>query len=169
MLRNVLIYSRCHSTVPQIGRLKQHRFVLTVWDQSVSSINFLRPLLGFVDGGLLLSSHDFPSMHTYLYPHSLFIREVTQSCPILCDPMDCSPPGSSVHGVFQARGLEVGCHFLLQGIFLTQGLNPGIPHCRQMLYPPSHQGSPWTLISLFLEHLLSKLYSYKFFLSSFEM
>ena len=34
--------------------------------------------------------------------------EVTQSCPTLCDPMDCSPPGSSVHGIFQARALEWG-------------------------------------------------------------
>ena len=34
----------------------------------------------------------------------------------------------------------MGCHFLLQGIFLTQGLNLGLPHCRQMLYPLSHQG-----------------------------
>ena len=34
--------------------------------------------------------------------------EVTQSCPILCDPMDCSLPGSSVHGIFQARVLEWG-------------------------------------------------------------
>ena len=34
--------------------------------------------------------------------------EVTQSCPTLCDPMDCSPPGSSVHGIFQARVLEWG-------------------------------------------------------------
>ena len=32
--------------------------------------------------------------------------QVTQSCPTLCDPMDCSPPGSSVHGIFQARVLE---------------------------------------------------------------
>ena len=31
---------------------------------------------------------------------------VAQSCPTLCDPMDCSPPGSSVHGIFQARILE---------------------------------------------------------------
>ena len=38
--------------------------------------------------------------------------------------MDCSPPGSSVHEILQARILELGCHFLLQGIFLTQGLNP---------------------------------------------
>ena len=35
-------------------------------------------------------------------------REVAQSCPTLSDPMDCSPPGSSVHGVFQARVLEWG-------------------------------------------------------------
>ena len=36
----------------------------------------------------------------------------------------------------------VGCHFILQGIFLTQGLNSGLWHCRQFLYPLSHQGSP---------------------------
>ena len=36
----------------------------------------------------------------------------------------------------------VGCHFLLQGIFLTQGSNLGLPHCRQILYHLSHQGSP---------------------------
>ena len=46
-------------------------------------------------------------------------------CLTLCDTMDCSPPGSSVLGILQARILEwVGCHALPQGIFLTQGLNP---------------------------------------------
>jgi len=35
-------------------------------------------------------------------------REVAQSCPTLCDPMDCSLPGSSIHGIFQARVLEWG-------------------------------------------------------------
>ena len=48
--------------------------------------------------------------------------KVLQSCPALCDPMDCSPPGSSVHGILQARVLE-NCHSLLQGIFATQGSN----------------------------------------------
>ena len=47
-----------------------------------------------------------------------------QSCPTLCDPIDCSPPGSSVCGILQARILELGCHFLLREgsnqIFLTQ-------------------------------------------------
>ena len=64
---------------------------------------------------------------------SLKWSEVTQLCPTLCDPMDCSLPGSSVHGILQARVLEWGCHFLLQQIFLTQGSNPGLPHCRQTL------------------------------------
>ena len=36
----------------------------------------------------------------------------------------------------------MGCHFLLQGIFPTQGLNLGLPHCRQTLYYLSYQGSP---------------------------
>ena len=66
----------------------------------------------------------------------------TQLHPTLCDPMDCNPPGSSVHGISQARITGVGCNFLLQGIFLTQGLNPGLPHYRQILYCLSHQGNP---------------------------
>ena len=56
-----------------------------------------------------------------------------------CDPMDCSPPGSSVHGISQARILEVGCHFPLQGIFPIQGSNPSLLHCRWILYHRSHQ------------------------------
>ena len=43
---------------------------------------------------------------------------------------------------FPGKSTGVGCHFLLQRIFLIQGLNPGLLLCRQMLYPLSHQGSP---------------------------
>ena len=43
---------------------------------------------------------------------------------------------------FQGKSTGVGCHFLLQGIFPTQGSNPGLSHCRQTLYCLSHQGSP---------------------------
>ena len=46
---------------------------------------------------------------------------VTKSCLTLSDPIDHSPPGSYVHGISQARNSGAGCHFLLQGIFLTQG------------------------------------------------
>ena len=54
--------------------------------------------------------------------------------------MDCSLSGSSVHGILQARILEWVANFLLQGIFPTQGLNPGLPHCGRTLYHLSHQG-----------------------------
>ena len=62
-----------------------------------------------------------------------------------CNPMDCSQPGSSVHGTSQARTLGWDCHFFLQGIFPTQGSNLGVLHCRQILYHLSHQKSPWNL------------------------
>ena len=67
---------------------------------------------------------------------------ITQSCLTLCDPMDCSPPGSSIHRIFPDKNTGVGCHFLLQGIFLTQESNLGLPHCRQTLYHMSYKGSP---------------------------
>ena len=53
----------------------------------------------------------------------------------------CSPPGSSVHGILQARILELGSHSFLQGICPTQGLKPGLLHCRQILCHLSHWGS----------------------------
>ena len=56
------------------------------------------------------------------------------SCVQLCNCMDCSPPGSSVHGILQARLLEWVAIFLLQGIFLTPGLNLGLLYYRQILY-----------------------------------
>ena len=65
---------------------------------------------------------------------------VAQLCLTLCNPTDCSPPGSSVHGILE--NTRVGCQALLPGIFLAQGWNTGLLHCRQMIYCLSHQGSP---------------------------
>ena len=64
--------------------------------------------------------------------------------------MDCSPPGFSVHGISQARILEWGCHFLLQGIFLTQGSNPHLLRWPTVFTnePPGKPCSRWhTLLS----------------------
>ena len=55
--------------------------------------------------------------------------------------MDCSPTGSSVRGDSPGRIIGVGCHALLQGIFPTQRSNPGLPHCRRILYQLNHKGS----------------------------
>ena len=60
----------------------------------------------------------------------------------LWDPIDSSPPGSSVHGNSLGKNPGVGCYVLLQGILPTQGSNPGLQHCRQILQHPSHQESP---------------------------
>ena len=66
---------------------------------------------------------------------------VAQSCPTLCHPMDCSPPGSSVHGDSPGQNTGVGSHALLQGILPTQRSIPGLLHCRWILYQLSHQRS----------------------------
>ena len=64
---------------------------------------------------------------------------VAQSCLTLCDPMDCSPPGSFVHGDSPDKNTGVGCHALLQWIFPTQGSNLGLLPRRQIFYSLSHQ------------------------------
>ena len=68
----------------------------------------------------------------------LFFVLVAQWCPTLYDPTDCSPPGSSVHGISPGKNTGVGCHSLLQGIFPTQGSNLDLPHCRQTFHCLSH-------------------------------
>ena len=65
---------------------------------------------------------------------------VAQSCPAFYNLMDCSPRGSSVHGDSPGKNTGVGYHALLQGIFPSQGLNPGLPYCRWILYQLSYLG-----------------------------
>ena len=89
-----------------------------------------------------LSHQRSPSIYLYLYLYlSVQFSSITQSCPTLCDSMDCGPSGSSVHGNSPDKNTGVGCHALLQGIFQTQGSNPSLLHCRWILYHLSHQGS----------------------------
>ena len=68
--------------------------------------------------------------------------QLLQSCLTLCNPMDCSPLGSSVHGNFPGKNTGLGWHALLQGIFLTQGSNPRLLcllHWQVGSLPLSHQ------------------------------
>ena len=62
-----------------------------------------------------------------------------QLCLTLCDPMDCSPQGSSVPGNSPGKNTGVGSLSLLPGIFPTQDLNGGLLHCRQILYRLCYQ------------------------------
>ena len=67
---------------------------------------------------------------------------VAQSYLTLCDAMDCSPPGSSVHGILQARILQWVAMSFSKGSSRSRESSLGLPHCRQMLYCPSYPGSP---------------------------
>ena len=93
---------------------------------------------------------------------------VIQSSPTICDPMEYSLPGSSVHGDSPGKNTVAGasCHAVFQGIFPTQGLNLHLLYCRRFLYCLSDQRSPdsphdlpivclhWTLVCIwpFLKH-----------------
>ena len=70
--------------------------------------------------------------------------KVAQSFLTLCDPTDYT-----VHGILQAGILEwVAFLSLLQRIFPTQGSNPGLPHCRWILYQLSHEGRKFQSITM---------------------
>ena len=85
--------------------------------------------------------------YTYctLYYYCVCVCSVSQLCQTLCDPTNCSPPGSSSVG-FSRKNTGVGCHCLLQGIFLTRGLNPCLLHLlhwQSYSLPLSHLGNPF--------------------------
>ena len=87
-----------------------------------------------------LSSHSSSLLLMHIN-HSVQFRKqakmkVAQSCLSLCDPMDCT-----VHGISPGQNTGVGSLSLLQGIFPTQGSNPGLRHCRWILCQLSHQES----------------------------
>ena len=117
----------------------------------------------------LLHPWDFPGKNTGVGCHFLLQcmkvkseREVAQSCPTLCDPMVCSLPRSSIHGIFQARTLEwVAIYFSKGSSQPREGSNPGLWHCRQTLYrlsPPNSKLGYYSYLCDLL--LLSNLFPF---------
>ena len=78
-------------------------------------------------------------VHIYTYMWSEV--KVAQLYLTLCVSTDWNPPGFSVPWNSPGRNTGVGCYSLLQGSFLSQELNLGLPHCRQILYHLSHRGN----------------------------
>ena len=86
-----------------------------------------------------------------------------QSCLTLCNPMDCNPPDSSVHEMVQARILEWLAVPSFRGSSQPRYQTPHLLrllHCRQILYPLSHLGSPSSSISQFSQSVSSVTQSY---------
>ena len=128
---------------------------ICVLENTTSPRFWMNALLQFLEKSL----RDIPELYVQFYQKEAMLQYIlgalrnltnvtlvlcacTLSCPSLCDPLDCSPAGSTVHGIFQARALELGCRFLLQQIFSTQGSNP---HLLRLLH--------WQADSLPLCHL----------------
>ena len=149
--------------------------VIIIWavprkPESASKVNF--PYASVINPPLLLDhkksrrgvmrKHPLPSITQIATSSALYfwtdlttcVHLVTQLCPTFYDPLNHSPPGSSVQGDSPDKNTGVGCHALLQGIFPTQGLNPGLPHCRQILYQLSHQGRPGCWNKCWLEECM---------------
>ena len=98
-------------------------------------------------------------------------RSVSQLCPAFCNPVDCSPPGSSVHGDSPGKNTGVGCHFLLQGIIPTQDLDPcllRLLHWQTDSLPLFHLGSACLLACLLALFIYLFKYIYFFQLPSWQ-
>ena len=83
--------------------------------------------------------------HLYLYSCvcvSVCVCIVVQLCPTPCDAMDCSPLRLLCPRNSPDKNTGVGCHSLFQGIFHTQGSNPGLLHCRRIFLPHEPPGKP---------------------------
>ena len=91
--------------------------------------------------------------HDLVSPNGMLHANFFQSCPTLCDPMDCSSTRLLCLWDSPEKNTGVGCHALLQGIFLNQGSNPLVQHCRQILEP---LGKPLLMISLLKQQQLTQ-------------
>ena len=80
-----------------------------------------------------------------VYPLLLAVLIRITHVHLFCSPTRCGPPGSSVHGDSPGKNTGVGCHALPQGIFRTQGSNPGLLHLLHWQVgslPPALPGKP---------------------------
>ena len=133
----------CLFTPAKLARAEDYIVSASVWlEWSVARPHLFALFLGKQTSCHFIFLWLLVILHLRL-PQHLALFLVTQSRPTLCEPMDYSPPGSSVLGDSPGKNTGVGCHALLQGIIPTQASNPGLPHCRQILCGClSHQANP---------------------------
>ena len=99
--------------------------------------------------GCFRQDHIWPNIEDLLYVVCL----AAQSCPTLCNCLDCSLARLLCPCNSLGKDTGLGCHFILQGIFPTWESNSHLLcflHCRQILYPPSHWGSHIGICQMFL-------------------
>ena len=125
-----------HTLTPQIPGNYQFFFCLCSFDFSRFLYNWNHKYIGFSDW--LLS---FSDMHLTVDSYLLWLSESeSESCSVMSDSL--WPHGLYGQSNSPGQNTGMGSLSLFQGIFPTQGLKPGLPHCRQILYQLSHQGNP---------------------------
>ena len=139
---SVAPFSSCPQSFPAI-RVFSNESVLHIWWPKSWNFSFIISPSNEYSGLISFRIDGFDLLTVQGTLKSLLCMcLVTQPCPTLCNPMDCSPPGSSVHGDSPGKNTRVGCHALLHSIFPTQESNPHLPHCKQILYHLISQGNP---------------------------
>ena len=120
-------------------------FIPNFYSSTFSTADTFFPfLLKYIS--VLLFRHFLISFPTLSHFRNIFVLcAYVLSCSVMSsslEPHGCNLPGSSIYGDSPVKNTRMGCHALLQGIFPAQGLNPGLPYFRQILYHLSHQGNP---------------------------
>ena len=87
---------------------------------------------------LTLLLYNMYNLKLYAKSYEYVYIELFSHVQLFWGPMDCSPPGSFLHGIFPGKNPRAGCHFLLQGIFPTPGLNPCFLHWQVGLFFFNH-------------------------------
>ena len=123
------------------------KFKVHVNSQQLEAMPELKKLTVFP---ILVGDFQFPVTKKKTKSSSAVIVYLLNCIRLFCNPMDYRVPGSSVPGILQARILEWVAYFLLQGIFLIQGLNPQLLHWQVDSLPLTHQGSPSHPVFFFL-------------------
>ena len=114
-----------------------HCYIAISWDIAAQVLMTPRPGTPKMDGSQLDSEEGRMQRVQCRGCMGHWVKvKAAQSGPTLCDPRTYGPWN------YPGQNSGVGCLFLLQGIFPTQRSNPSLPHCKQILYHLSHQGSP---------------------------
>ena len=100
----------------------------------------------------------FNEINYHLFKQKVVL--VAQLCPTLCNPMGCSLPGSSLHGILQARTLEWVATPFPKGSSCPGVLNLGLLHCRHILYHLSQNGEIYILSTIINNSSKKKIFEY---------
>ena len=142
----------CYWKHSQSGRTDRWTQLITIWSRAICQMRASHPVLwsmgeegllpnigeqiGFL-GGNTKSRASSSQLGEILSPGQLTRAQLLSGVCI-----DCSPPGFSAHGKFPGKNTGAGCHFLLQGIFPTQRLNPRLLHWQADSLPLHHLEKP---------------------------